>query len=119
MTTTITVQLDVDAVPPVTVDNPDQPVEVSGTSAIQWVRAPGQSFTFTSLVFAAADCPIKVNHFDPGVTVVTANDDNTSPGTYSYHIVVDFEGTHYHTGVGPAGDEDDPSIENEDLPPTR
>lgn len=112
-TTTITVSLDINADPPVTVNTPDLVITSTGNQTIQWVPGGSTAFTFTSLTVLTTPNPITI---DPVTdTLITATDDNETSGTYTYRISVLSNGIPYSTDyAGPAaGDPGDPHLEND------
>jgi hypothetical protein len=115
-TTTITVSLNTSADPPVTVNTPTLVITSTGEQTIQWVPGGSTSFTFTSLQVLTSPNPITVGPITG--SLITAQDDNDTPGTftYPYRIVVTANGVQYSTDrQGTTGDDPgDPRVENKD-----
>ena len=110
----ITVSLDVNAKPPVTVSPDPYSVSAGPAATVTWVPAAGQTFTFKSLSglpsppFGTPSCT---------ATQITVNDTPPAPGgpaiTYPYTIIVESGGKTYSSDPpGLAGTQKKPGIRN-------
>jgi hypothetical protein len=115
-TQTITVSLDTSANPPVTANPSDLVITSPGNQTIEWVPGGATAFTFTSLQILTDPNPITVGPITG--SLVTAQDNNSTPGTYTYayRIIVTSNGVQYSTQAQglPGDDPGDPRVENED-----
>lgn len=114
-TTIITVSLDINADPPVTVNTPDLVITSTGDQSIQWVPGGSTPFTFTALNVLTNPNPISAISVTD--TLITATDDNEASGVYKYQISVLSNGIPYSTdkiNEPTADDPGDPRIENKE-----
>ena len=110
----ITVSLNTSVKPPVTVSPNPYDVSQGTAETITWVPASGQTFAFKSLTFA--NNPACFGTPNVSNTQITVQDTNNNAGpaiTYTYTIVVSYNGQSYSSATtGPGGTGGDPGIRN-------
>ncbi len=110
----ITVSLNTNAKPPVTVTPPEYDVTAKGLQQITWTPAAGQAFDFVSLTMANNPSNFSAPVVTKGSISINDTNNNTGPvSPYPYTIVVSQNGANYSTATsGLGGDKGAPTIRN-------
>lgn len=110
----IKVSLNTTSNPPVTVDPEVENVN-NGNQTITWVPAQNQpDFTFVGVAFLTQPNPFAGPAFSSNAQQMTVSDDNSTPGTFPYIIMVNSEGIDYCSAAasGIIGNGGTPKIKN-------